>query len=448
MITPQASPVPRSAARRAAAATALLCAAALGRAEGETGPAPGAWSLHEQETLIDQWHPSFDAPYSGTNSFLAVPEDDRSFSFTLFLGRSLWKGAELYFNPEVLQGHGLSSTLGIAAYPNGEAGKAAFANLHYNTSRLFLRQTIGLGGGTEKVEDDENQVAGARDANRLTLSAGKFSASDFFDDNAYSHDARGQFQNWALIDSAAWDFPADVLGYTAGFVAELELAGSALRYGAFMEPSQANGPTLDSRVLKAWGQIVQVDKSYTAGGRTGTLRAFAFWNRADMGSYRETLADPTADHDITRTRSYRSKVGFGASWDQEVAPGLGAFARLSWNDGRTETWAFTEIDSSFAVGLSLAGVRWHRPDDVFALAGVVNGLSGAHRDYLAAGGLGMILGDGRLNYGPEQVTELYYRVKLCPWLFITPDFQFVRNPGYNRDRGPVPVYAVRAHVAF
>jgi len=435
-------------ARRASAAAALLIAAGLARAEGETAPATGSWSIHEQETLIDQWHPSFDAPYSGANSFLAVPEDDRSFSFTLFLGRSLWKGAELYYNPEVLQGHGLSSTLGIAAYPNGEAGKAAFANLHYNTSRLFLRQTIGLGGGSEKVEDDENQVAGTRDLNRLTLSAGKFSASDFFDDNAYSHDARGQFQNWALIDSAAWDFPADVLGYTAGVVAELELGGSALRYGAFMEPSQANGPVLDSRVLKAWGQVVQVDRAYTAGERKGTLRAFAFWNRADMGSYRDTLAEPAADNDITRTRAYRSKVGFGVSWDQELAQGLGAFARLSWNDGRTETWAFTEIDRSLALGLSLSGASWRRPDDVLALAGVANGLSGEHRDYLAAGGLGMILGDGRLNYGSEEVLEAYYRVKLGPWLFITPDFQFVRNPGYNRDRGPVPVYAVRAHVAF
>lgn len=435
-------------ARRASAAAALLIAAGLARAEGETAPAAGCWSIHEQETLIDQWHPSFDAPYSGANSFLAVPEDDRSFSFTLFLGRSLWKGAELYYNPEVLQGHGLSSTLGIAAYPNGEAGKAAFANLHYNTSRLFLRQTIGLGGGSEKVEDDENQVAGTRDLNRLTLSAGKFSASDFFDDNAYSHDARGQFQNWALIDSAAWDFPADVLGYTAGVVAELELGGSALRYGAFMEPSQANGPVLDSRVLKAWGQVVQVDRAYTAGERKGTLRAFAFWNRADMGSYRDTLAEPAADNDITRTRALRSKVGFGVSWDQELAQGLGAFARLSWNDGRTETWAFTEIDRSLALGLSLSGASWRRPDDVLALAGVANGLSGEHRDYLAAGGLGMILGDGRLNYGSEEVLEAYYRVKLGPWLFITPDFQFVRNPGYNRDRGPVPVYAVRAHVAF
>jgi len=406
------------------------------------------WSVHEQATVIEQGHYSFDSPYEGTNSFQSESELERSFSFTLFLGRKLWSGSELYFNPEILQGHGLSSTLGIAGYPNGEAGKAAFSNLHYNTSRLFIRQTFGLGGESEKVEDDSNQLEGSRDVNRVTLSLGKFSATDIFDDNAYSHDARTQFQNWALIDSAAWDYPADVLGYTAGLAAELHTKLWAVHYGIFMEPTQANGPTLDAHVAKAWGQVLQVDRTYSLNDHAGTFRAFLFWNRADMGNYADTRAMGTEAPDITQSRAYRSKVGIGLSWDQELTADVGVFARLSWNDGRTETWAFTEIDQSAAVGINLKGTKWSRPDDVVGVAGVASGLSGDHKAYLAAGGLGMILGDGRLNYGDEQIVEAYYDLKLGRRLWLSPDFQYITNPGYNRDRGPVPIYGLRAHVEF
>lgn len=408
----------------------------------------GVWNVHEQETLIEQWEGSFNSPYEGQNSFQSGPDEERTFSFTLFLGRKLWNGAELFYDPELLQGHGLSRTLGIAGFPNGEAVKAAFYNLHYNTSRLYIRQTFGLGGETEKIEDDENQFGETLDVNRITLSIGKFSANDFFDNNAYSKDSRKQFMNWSLWESSAWDYPADVIGYTDGFVAEWNTKDWLLHYGIFMEPTQANGPTLETDVAKAWGQALELDRNYTWGGHSGTLRPFVFWNRANMGNYEDSLGLSPVNPDITQTRAYRSKVGMGLSWDQELAKDLGAFARLSWNDGHTETWAFTEVDRSAAFGLSMQGSRWNRPDDVLGLAGVVNGLSSEHKDYLAAGGIGMILGDGRLNYGLEQIGEAYYNLKVCKWLWITPDFQYVSHPGYNRDRGPIPLYALRAHVGF
>jgi len=409
---------------------------------------PGNWTVVQQETEIEQWDSSFNSPYAGQNSFLPGGEGERTFSLTIFLGRKLWSGAELYYNPEILQGHGLSSTLGIAGFPNGEAVKAAFYQLHYNTSRLFIRQTIGLGGDTEKIEADENQFAETVDVDRLTFSIGKFSANDFFDDNAYSHDSRKQFMNWALWESAAWDYPADIIGYTCGFVAELNTKDWLLHYGIFLEPTVSNGATLQTDVAKAWAQVLEVDRRYSWDGHAGMIRPFLFWNRANMGNYDDSLASASGVPDITATRAYRSKVGAGLSWDQELTTGLGAFARLSWDDGRTETWAFTEIDSSVAIGLSLQGIPWKRPDDVLGVAVVGSGLSSEHRAYLAAGGIGLDLGDGRLNYGLEQIGEVYYNVKVCKWLWMTPDFQYVDHPGFNRDRGPVPLYALRAHLEF
>jgi high affinity Mn2+ porin len=425
-----------------------LAGSAIAAAALADDSAPAVWTLHEQSTLIDQWHYGFPAPYSGPNSFQPEADSERSFSFSVFAGYQPWSGGGLFYNPEIFQGHGLSGTLGIAGFPNGEALKAAFPNLHYNTSRLYFQQVVGFGGGTEKVDDGPNQIAGTRDADRLTLTVGKFSPDDFFDDNTYSHDSRGQFMNWALWESGAWDVPSEALGYTGGFVAEWTTPAWTIHYGLMMVPTVSNGPTLNTNLTREQGQILQFDRRYPWNGHPGTVRTFVYWNRADMGNFRDTLANPADDADITRTRAVRSKVGAGLSWDQELSSDLGAFARLSWDDGRTETWAFSEIDRSVAAGLSLKGSRWGRSDDVAGLAGVVNGLSSDHRAYLAAGGTGMILGDGRLSYGPEEIVEAYYDAQVCHWLWLTPDFQYVEHPGYNTARGGVAIYAVRAHVEF
>jgi high affinity Mn2+ porin len=410
---------------------------------------PTAWTLHEQATWIDQANPSFPSPYEGLNSFKSQPDSERTFSSSLYLGYRILADTEIYYNPEELQGHGLSETVGIAGFPNGEGGKASFPNFHYNTSRLFIRQTFELGGGTQKVEDDENQVARTYDVDRVTLSAGKFSASDFFDANNYSHDPRTQFMNWALLESAAWDFPADALGYTVGFVAEWNTRDWAVRYGIFMMPAVSNGTMLDPHVEDAHGQVLEFDRRYGAGDVAGNLRPFVYWNQAHMGNYTDALANPDIADALVESRAYRSKVGLGLSWDQGLTKDLGSFVRLSWDDGRTESFAYTEVDRSAAAGLSLSGEAWGRKDDTFGVAGVVNGIASSHQAYLAAGGTqGLILGDGALNYGLEEIVETYYSFQVVKWLSISPDFQYVLHPGYNRDRGPVPIYALRAHLQF
>lgn len=410
-----------------------------------------AWSAGTQATYVDQWHYGFPSAYDGPNSLQNVTDVEHTFSYSLFLDRKVWQGGELIYNPEIFQGHGLSQTLGVAGFPNGEAVKSGFANLHYNTSRLFLRQVIGLGGEKENLKQDVNQVAETVDVNRLTISIGKFSANDVFDDNAYAHDPRTQFMNWSMWESTAWDYPADVVGFTSGCVVEWNTENTTLHYGIFMEPDAPNSARMDWHVLKAHGQILQFDYRYKWGSHSGTVRPFVYWNQGKMGNFNLANEAATASGDVadtTATRAYRSKVGFGVSWDQELGGNLGIFARLSWDDGRTETWAFTQVDRSVATGLSLKGGGWKRPDDVVGVGIAVDGLSPEQRDYLVAGGTGLIIGDGALRYRPEQILETYYAFQALKWLQLSFDFQYIKNPAYNADRGPVPVYAVRAHVQF
>lgn len=433
---------------RLAVASACLGLLPLGaRAQAAAGsPAPD-WSVHAQTTFIEQMHPGFDAPYSGMNSLDPGQEWSHTASVTLFLGRALWPGASVYYDPEVTQGSGLSNTTGVAGFPNGEGSRASSVTPEYNTARLFLRQVVNLGGSPSKVEDDQNQVAGAEDPDRLTFTVGKMSAGDVFDTNAYSHDARTQFLNWSLVDDGAWDYPADAKGYTGGFTAEWTQGARTLRYGIFMEPKEANGLPLDDRIDRAHGQALEGEERYLAGGHAGALRALVFWNRAHMGSYQAALGGPSPP-DVTQSRQYRSKAGAGLNWEQEVAGGLGLFARAGFDDGSTETWAYTEIDRTASFGFSVAGGRWGRADDSIGVAGVANGLSSLHREYLAAGGYGFIVGDGRLSYRPEEILESYYSCRPSKWLTVALDYQLVGNPGYNRDRGPVNVLAVRVHADY
>jgi high affinity Mn2+ porin len=425
------------------ASAGAACAARAQSAD----PEPQGWSVHAQSTFIDQAHPSFYSAYSGQNSLDSSEDWAHTLSATLFLGRALWPGASIYYDPEVTEGEGLSNTTGVAGFPNGEGSRASSRTPQYDTARLFIRQVIGLGGAPRKVDDDQNQVAETDPADRLVFTAGKFSATDAFDGDAYSHDARTQFLNWSLVDDGAWDYPADAKGYTGGFTAEWVMDTRTLRYGIFMEPKVANELALDSNIGKAHGQVIEWEERYSASGRAGALRLLGYWNRAHMGSYQQAL-DEASPPDVTATRAYRSKAGAGIEWEQLLSGDLGAFARGGFNDGRTETWAYTEIDRTASAGLSLAGARWGRPADTLALAGVANALSAQHREYLAAGGYGFIVGDGRLSYAPEEIAEAYYSYRASGWLTLTLDYQFVQNPGYNRDRGPVNFLALRAHAEY
>jgi high affinity Mn2+ porin len=435
-----------AAARAFVPALGMLALAAFACARGAEAP-PADWTLHAQSTYILQGYPSFDSPYQGANSLAPGAETRHTVSFTLFLGHTLWPGAALYYDPEMTQGEGIGGTLGVADFPNGEGSRASSVTPQYDTARLFIRQVLSLGGAGTKVDDDQNQVAGSQAEERLTLTLGKLSASDVFDTNAYSHDARTQFLNWALVDDGAWDYPADAKGYTGGFTAEWALPTRTLRYGIFMEPEIANELPLDSHIDKAFGQVVEWEERYSAAGHPGALRPLAYWNRAHMGLYQAAL-EGASPPDITLSRAYRSKVGAGLNWEQEVADGVGVFARAGLDDGRTETWAYTEIDESVSGGVSIGGKHWGREADTLGIAGVASGLSGDHKRYLEAGGYGFIVGDGRLDYEAERVVEAYYSLKACRWLTLTADYQFVQDPGYNRDRGPVNVFAVRAHAEY
>jgi len=381
------------------------------------------YDVHGQFTVISQKHDAFSDPYNGPRSLMSDEPFRTSVTGTLFMGAHLpWKGGEAYFDPEIAGGEGFSGVQGIAGFPNGEIPRVA----------------------------SPNQLAGEQDISRLTVTLGKFSAVDYFQQSAYANDPRSQFENWGLFTDGAWDYPADTRGYTEGAVFELNGHNWTLRYGLMAEPKTANGGTLDSRILDALGHSLEYEQRWTLGKHPGSAKLMGFVNRSDAGKYREAIDNPGPNGpDVTLSRTFRDKYGIGLTIDQELTDDLGAFTRMGWNDGHSETWAFTEIDRSVAVGLSLKGTKWHHPDDVIGLAGTINWLSKDHRDYLGAGGLGFIIGDGQLpDYAPEEIIETYYNFKLAEHVFVTPDFQFVDHPAYNADRGPVFIGGVRVHVEF
>jgi high affinity Mn2+ porin len=408
------------------------------------------FNLHFQQTVITQYKPGFSAPYTGNNSLLTGEETQTSLTTTLFGGARLWKGAEAYFNTEMSGGSGLSKTLGIAGFPNGETFRVGGAEPKIYIARLYLSQYFEWGNEKEAIEDDVNQLAGLRSKRYLKVTVGKFGMADFFDGNEFSHDARSQFMNWSLMDNAAWDYPANTRGYVFGAVAELGQPDWALRFGFTMTTTAANGAIWDERISHANTQTLEYEKRYTFSGRKGTVRLLAFRNNGKMGVYRDAINQNPAAPDVDATQAYgRHKYGFGVSADQYLTNDFGIFAKASSNDGKTETWAFTEIDRSLSLGAVLKGTSWNRKDDELGLAFVGNGISKDHQDYLAAGGYGFIIGDGQLNYSPELIAEVYYKLNAYQHkLWLSPDYQFIANPAYNRDRGPVNVFSLRAHVEF
>ena len=341
------------------------------------------WSLHFQQTLIDQWHNNLSTPYSGDYSLADRESAKLSFTSTLFIGRRLWKGAAVYFNPEVAGGSGLSGARGIAGFTNGETFRIGDPSPNLYLARLYLRQTFALGTATDVDEDDLNQLAGPRPQRYFAINLGKFSSADFFDQNSYSHDPRTQFLNWSLMSAGAWDYAANTRGYTVGGVLEYVTPDFALRFASTLLPTYANGPVLDFHYGTAHAETLELTKSYRLGGRPGTVRALGFRNVAAMASYRSAVAlgqATSTQPDVVAVRQAgHTKVGFGLNAEQEITKEVGLFARLSYNDGRNETWAFTEIDQSASLGVVSTGDRWQRPDDRLGAAVVVNGISAEHR---------------------------------------------------------------------
>lgn len=419
--------------------------------DGETGRV----SLHGQTTLIAQGVPGFRSPYAGDNSQL--PNQARqTTTATIFLGLKLAEGTELYYNPEFSQGFGLSRTLGVAGFVNGEAQKAGAPFPKLRSNRYYVKQTIGLGGETLEVPDGPNQVATRYDAERITLIAGKFALGDFFDGNVYAHDPRVDFFNWSLWASSAWDFPANLPGFTQGVYAEYNRPEFAVRAAYTQVPKAPSSDVLDPRVFRRAGLNVEFEERHTLPllEQPGKIRFGLFSNEGVSADDREvvTLTQLGAFGDINdaiaATRKPRRKSGGYINLEQALTPELGLFARASLGDGRTENISFTDVDQSFSGGLSLKGKAWDRPDDTIGLGTTANGLSPSHRAAFAAGAYGLLIGDGRLSYGTERAVEAYYALNLTKFVTLTFDYQFVDNPAYNRDRGPAHFFASRLHADF
>lgn len=435
-----------------AACAAWLCA--LSVAAHADGEPPLELEAHGQATFIRQAKPAFHAPYGGPVSLGPLKEYSRSFTATGFIGLRLAPQTELYWNPELVSGVPLSNLTGLGGLTNGELQKTAGPNYTMYTARLFVRHTWGLGGEVEKVESDTNQLAGTRSADRIVLTAGNFAASDIFDANRYAHDARSQFMNWSLLTHGAWDFAADARGYSWGAALEYVRGDWALRAGRFAQPRVPNGLQLDMDLRRHYGDQVELERGWRWGERQGRIRLLAFSNRVRMGGYADALAAAPAGTAPTldAVRRERSKRGWGVNLEQELTPTLGAFARWARSDGASEPYAFAEIDRSASVGAVLRGDAWRRAQDTVGLAFARNGLSGVHRAFLAAGGTGFFVGDGRLNYKPEQVVEGYYSAALPAGPLknaaLSLGVQYIRNPAYNADRGPVRVYSLRLHADY
>jgi high affinity Mn2+ porin len=413
-----------------------------------TAPDPQPWNVHIQSTVGGQGHLSFPAEYTGPNSLTPGADVKDTISVDLMGGVRLWRGGEFFGDIVIWQGYGLSNTLGMAGFPNGEAFRIGKTYPDAYPCRAFMRETIGLGGGKEAADDQPFEMRGTKDVRNLTFTVGHLSAKDIFDTNAYANDSRSQFMNWALMANDAWDYPADTLGFTNGAAAELNMRKWTGRLGIFQVSKVANGLRLDWNLSHAWSAVAEVETRYSPRGHAGALRLLAYDTRAHMGSYQQTLNNPSLNEDIFLTAAYRYKYGFGINLEQEIRKNLGAFARLGWSDGKNQTYEFTDVDRTATAGLSLKGARWRRPEDTVGLAGVVNGISAAHRQYLAAGGLGITVGDGALDYRAEHILETYYNWKISKHFQLTADYEFADDPAYNHARGPVDLFALRFHTEF
>ncbi len=418
----------------------------------EAVAAPRWWSAGFQSTYVLQRKGGFGAPYTGPNSLTTEPETGYTLTATLFLGVRPWKGAELFFNPETIQSQSMSHLSGLGGLSNGENQKGGGATPTLYRARAFLRQTIALGGEVSTADPSSNQLGGQVASRRLVVTAGNFSWADVFDGNAFSHDARTQFLNWSLMGYGAFDYAADVRGYTWGIALEYYHDDWAFRIGRFLQPVESNGLALDFDILRHYGDTVEVEHGHTLFGQPGKVRVAGFRNHARMGSFREAVqhaavqGGPPTVGDVRREQS---KYGVGVGVEQNVLADLGLFARYSYADGQTETYTFAEIERSFAAGASMKGRRWRRDGDTLGVAVVVNGLSDAHRDYLAAGGVGFLIGDGRLErYRSEQILEAYYSFNAFRGFWVTLDGQHIANPAYNAARGPVNIAGIRFHAEY
>lgn len=430
----------------ALAGTFLISASPARPAESEN------WNARFQSTYVWQQKQPFAAAYSGANSLSTLKEDSYSLTATAAFGFRPWDRGELYFDPEASQGKALSNLNGLGGFTNGEMARTSGTQLKIYRARLFLRQTWDTGQEQEPVDAAANQLAGTESRRRTVLTIGNLSVLDIFDNNAYSHDPRTQFLNWTLMANGAFDYAADARGYSWGIAVERYWDDWAVRAGRFLQPGKPNGPALDTRIFRHYGDQIELEHTHVIGGQPGKLRLLAFRNRATMSRFQDALnlaAQTGGMPDINSVRyGDHTKYGLGINLEQSLSGNIGLFARAGWADGQTETYAFTEVDRSISGGMLAKGTQWGRDRDTLGFALAENGLSRVHRDYLAAGGMGFFVGDGKINYRPESIVETFYSLSVAKVAWLTLDWQHIRNPAYNADRGPVNVAAMRLHTEF
>jgi high affinity Mn2+ porin len=400
--------------------------------------------------------PGFHSPYQGPNSFATNDGKGRDFTHTygVYLGSQLTPTLQLYMDAELFRGDGVSNGTGLAGFVNGDVIRAGSSNLPKDpyVARLFFRYFLPLSSKTEKVERAMDQLAGNLPVCRWEVKIGKMTLTDDFDLNRYANNNRTQFLNYDFLYNTAWDYAADTRGYSYGVVTALVQPKWRLAFGAFMEANTGNGANFDVGDMRELGYNLELTLKPNDAGTV--IRLLAYVNESRMGSYNAALAQGRASSmapDILSVEKQGGiKYGFGLNFEQPLADGgeTGLFGRLGWNDGDHESWTYVESDRHASLGVQLNGVHWGRKEDCLGIAYGVNGLSTPHKDYLAAGGIGILLGDGKLSYRPEQVLEAYYRIQLGPYMQISPDFQFIQNPGYNRDRGPAEIYGLRVRLSI
>lgn len=416
---------------------------------GQTVP---AWlSLHGQFTNVTQAYPSFTASFDGPNSLRGRGQTKETVDATLYLGVKLPGGLEFFVNPEIDQGFGLSNTLGAGGYPSGEAYKVGKSNPYFRLQRAFFRYTLDLGGETTTVESAANQFASTGHADNVTVTIGKFSATDIFDTNTYAHDPRGDFLNWSIVDSGAYDYAADAWGYTYGIAMEWNQAWWTWRAGVFDLSTIPNTTSLETG-FQQFELVTEAEERHQLFGQPGKVKVLVFANRGRMANYVDALnlARQTGNTpDVSLVRRYQTRPGAAVNIEQGLNANLGAFIRLSTNDGRKEAFEFTEINRSIAAGIALKGTSWHRGGDTFGLAAVVNDISPQARSYFAAGGMGILIGDGQLpRYQAEKIIETYYKASVIEGIDLSLDFQHIADPAYDAVRGPVNIFGLRLHAAF
>ena len=412
------------------------------------------WWVSGQDNIISQWHPSFDAKYSGPNSFRTHGEHATSNIATLFTGFQLTSTTEIFMHFEAAAGGGLSDALGLGGFTDLDVVRNPTLGTTPYIARGMIRQIIPLSNETVEAERNPWYLATKVPVRRLELRFGKMGSNDFFDVNGAGTDSHLQFMNWTVDNNGAYDYAADTRGYTVGLLVEYHDRNWAFRFEEALMPQVANGIDLQWNLRKARAENYELELHPAIRGKRETIiRLLSFVNHANMGVYRDAIADflagktprPTiTDHPERTTVKY----GFGLNFEEQLSPNVRAFGRFGWNEGQHESYAYTEVDQTFQVGADLAGERWRRKLDKVGVVVVSSAIKKDHQEYLRLGGLGFLLGDGGLNYGRENIFEAYYNVHVWRGIFSAFDLQHINNPGYNRDRGPVLVPSLRFHLEF